>query len=351
MDSPLPLTAHMTEEEAASTLLSSQTPDKMSYESRNFLSGFISLYREKECLWLTSSLDYSNKQKREAAYTRMVEYSKPNYFAASVAWVRKKIDNLRTVFVKENHKVEESKRSGAGEDKVYVPQLWYYKDLHFLLEKRSAKETEGSQDLQTPKEDLSRTTALNNTSPEEPNSPQRQAARRKPRKTKFVEDPLLLEARSQLLRKPDEFDDFICFRYEVSQSLRRDTGPILQLLKRLSSSKEPQGSHEPLISRDRHPPFGIPLLYEGGHHTQQLLEGVIIHVQEVAVVIRVVLPDLIQEGHVGASRPLKQPLLGPARSLPSPFLGPLPVSPHLQHRVAHESLIVSRIHLYTHTAV
>ncbi|XP_063778883.1 uncharacterized protein LOC134927827 [Pseudophryne corroboree] len=157
----------------------------------------------------------------------MVEYSKPTYFAASVAWVRKKIGNLRTVFVKENRKVEESKRLGAGADKVYVPQQWYYKELQFLLEKRSAKESlvvmaeseegsldveeaEGTQDLQTPEEDLSRTPALN-TSPEEPNSVQRQGARSKPRKTKFVEDPLLLEARSQLLQKPDEFHDFASY--------------------------------------------------------------------------------------------------------------------------------------------
>ncbi|XP_063788865.1 uncharacterized protein LOC134944213 [Pseudophryne corroboree] len=204
--------------------------EKMSYENRDFLSGFISLYHEEECLWLTSSPDYSNKQKREAAYTRMVEYSKPTFSAASVVWVRKKIANLRTVFVKENRKVEESKRSGAGAEKVYVPQLWYYKDLNFPLEKRSAKESlvvmaefeEGSLYVEeaegTPEEDLSCTPALINTSPEEPTSPPQTTGKRKPRKTKFVEDPLLAEARSQLLRKPDEFDNFASY---VSKTMRK----------------------------------------------------------------------------------------------------------------------------------
>ncbi|XP_063772111.1 WASH complex subunit 1-like [Pseudophryne corroboree] len=179
----------------------------MSYESRNFLLGFISLYREEECLWLTSSPDYSNKQKREAAFNRLVEYAKPTFFAASV----------------------ESKRSGAVADKVYIPQLWYSKELNFLLEKRSAKESlvviakpeNGSLDVEeaegTP-EDLSCTPVLNNTSAEDLKSPQLQGSRRKPRKTKFVEDPLLLEARSQLFWKPDEFDDFASY---VSKTMRK----------------------------------------------------------------------------------------------------------------------------------
>ncbi|XP_063819719.1 actin nucleation-promoting factor WASL-like [Pseudophryne corroboree] len=81
---------------------------------------------------------------------------------------------------------------------------------------------EGSLDMEeaegTPEEDLSRTPALINTSPVEPTSPQRQTGRRKPRKTKFVEDPLLLEACSQLLWKPDEFDDFASY---VSKSMRK----------------------------------------------------------------------------------------------------------------------------------
>ncbi|XP_063783725.1 uncharacterized protein LOC134932834 [Pseudophryne corroboree] len=160
----------------------------------------------------------------------MVEYPKPTFSAASVAWVRKKIANLRTVFVKENRKVEESKRSGAGADKMHVPQLWYFKDLNFLLEKRSAKESmvvmadfgEGSLDVElaegTSEEDLSHTPTLINTSPDEPTSPQQPTGKRKPRKPKFVEDPLLSEARSQLLHKPDEFIDFASY---VSKTMRK----------------------------------------------------------------------------------------------------------------------------------
>ncbi|XP_063784136.1 uncharacterized protein LOC134933081 [Pseudophryne corroboree] len=74
------------------------------------------------------------------------------------------------------------------------------------FEEGSLDEAEG-----TSEEDLSRTPALINISSEEPSSPPRPTGKRKPRKTTFVEDPLLAEARLQLLRKPDEFDDFAAY--------------------------------------------------------------------------------------------------------------------------------------------
>ncbi|KAK9711262.1 Alcohol dehydrogenase transcription factor Myb/SANT-like [Popillia japonica] len=46
-------------------------------------------------------------------------------------FVVKKIQSLRGSFRKEAKKVEESKRSGASADDVYVPSLWYYDLLLF----------------------------------------------------------------------------------------------------------------------------------------------------------------------------------------------------------------------------
>ncbi|CAH1959706.1 unnamed protein product [Acanthoscelides obtectus] len=44
----------------------------------------------------------------------------------------KKINDLRTNYRKEKKKIEESSRSGAGTNNVYVPTLWYYDLLKFL---------------------------------------------------------------------------------------------------------------------------------------------------------------------------------------------------------------------------
>lgn len=46
--------------------------------------------------------------------------------------VKKKINILRTSFKRENNKVKKSMLSGSGTDDLYVPTLWYYKELEFL---------------------------------------------------------------------------------------------------------------------------------------------------------------------------------------------------------------------------
>lgn len=65
----------------------------------------------------------------------MLAFSKPYFADANVDWVRKKIANLSTVFLKEHKKIEGSKRSGSASDQVYTPNLWYYNELLFLMEK------------------------------------------------------------------------------------------------------------------------------------------------------------------------------------------------------------------------
>lgn len=45
--------------------------------------------------------------------------------------VRVKINNIRGSFRREIKKIEESKRSGAGTDEIYVTHLWYYDLLLF----------------------------------------------------------------------------------------------------------------------------------------------------------------------------------------------------------------------------
>lgn len=51
------------------------------------------------------------------------------YAKADVKYVKGKIANAHTIFKKEFNKMYDSKRSGAGADKVYVPSLYYFESL------------------------------------------------------------------------------------------------------------------------------------------------------------------------------------------------------------------------------
>ena len=97
--------------------------------SKEFLLGFIRIYREEECLWKVKSESYHDKQKRDKSYEKLISFVRELYPGAEKDVVTKKIKNLRTVFRKENKQVKDSMRSGAGLANVYTPRLWYYKDL------------------------------------------------------------------------------------------------------------------------------------------------------------------------------------------------------------------------------
>lgn len=68
------------------------------------------------------------------------------YAKADISYVSKKIANLRTIFKKELNKINDSKRSGAGADQVYVPRLWYFESLRFLADQEEARPSVSSLD-------------------------------------------------------------------------------------------------------------------------------------------------------------------------------------------------------------
>ncbi|PIO28212.1 hypothetical protein AB205_0132700, partial [Aquarana catesbeiana] len=49
-----------------------------------------------------------------------------------INFLKAKIGSLRSTYNREHKKVQDSLRSGATADDVYVPRLWYYHSLHFL---------------------------------------------------------------------------------------------------------------------------------------------------------------------------------------------------------------------------
>lgn len=101
---------------------------------RDQLEEFIQCYRSETCLWQTKSKDYHDRNKKNAAYNRLVEKYKiidPN---ANRDIVVKKINNLRTAYKKELNKMKQSIKSGAGTDELYTPHLWYFDLLKFLYD-------------------------------------------------------------------------------------------------------------------------------------------------------------------------------------------------------------------------
>ncbi|KAF5303597.1 hypothetical protein FQR65_LT08198 [Abscondita terminalis] len=99
--------------------------------SKEFITGLLELYQNKSCLWQITCPEYTNKNLKNVSYKELVAYCQKFYKEADKTFVQQKLQNLRTAFRKELKKVEDSKRSGAGIDDIYVPKLWYFDLLLF----------------------------------------------------------------------------------------------------------------------------------------------------------------------------------------------------------------------------
>lgn len=98
---------------------------------------FIKKYRSLDSIWNVKSKEYHNRDKKDIAYTDLLDVVKKFDPQATKDTVVKKINNLRSAFRKELKKVNFAQRSGCG---TYVPRLWYYSDLLFLVDQEEALE-------------------------------------------------------------------------------------------------------------------------------------------------------------------------------------------------------------------
>lgn len=93
--------------------------------TREVLSEFIELYRERPCLWKIKDADYVNKNLKREAYENLITFLKSkNYKNITIKDVKTKIQNIRNAFRRECKKIENSIRSGSGTEDVYSPTLW-----------------------------------------------------------------------------------------------------------------------------------------------------------------------------------------------------------------------------------
>ncbi|KDR15240.1 hypothetical protein L798_10608 [Zootermopsis nevadensis] len=104
--------------------------------SKEFVLEFIEEFRGHPSIWKVKSKEYQNREVKESAYSVLTEKVKTIDPQAKKEKVLKKINNLRSR--KERKKVLMAKKSGMSSEDLYVPKLWYYKDLLFLIDQEEA---------------------------------------------------------------------------------------------------------------------------------------------------------------------------------------------------------------------
>ncbi|XP_066985173.1 uncharacterized protein [Macrobrachium rosenbergii] len=113
----------------------------MSQGINEVLGEFIEIYKSEPCLWKIKSSDYHDRDKKDAAYRKLVLKLKEIDPDANVNVVKKKINNLRSNVRKEKKKIDSSMKSGASTDNVYKPSLWYFNLFDFINDQDNARST------------------------------------------------------------------------------------------------------------------------------------------------------------------------------------------------------------------
>ncbi|PIO25100.1 hypothetical protein AB205_0064380 [Aquarana catesbeiana] len=100
-------------------------------KDQDFITIFIDMFRELPCLWQVNHPHYKDQTKRKAALDQLVEIVKPVIPTADITYLKILIGGMRSTYLREHKKVQDSQKSAAADD-MYVPRLWYYDRLHFL---------------------------------------------------------------------------------------------------------------------------------------------------------------------------------------------------------------------------
>lgn len=106
---------------------------------KQWLIEFIELYKNEPCLWQNKSKEYHDREMKLAAYENILEKMKKVDSKATIDTVKSKINTIRCTFEKELSKIKSSQKSGSGVDDIYVPKLWYYNLLQFLIDQEEPR--------------------------------------------------------------------------------------------------------------------------------------------------------------------------------------------------------------------
>lgn len=103
----------------------------MATKLREWTEEFIDIYRSEPCLWKVKQKEYHDRNKKDAAYSKLILKLREIEPDANKESVIRKINNLRCTYKKELKKVMISK-SGSGSEDMYEPKLWYFPLMTFL---------------------------------------------------------------------------------------------------------------------------------------------------------------------------------------------------------------------------
>ncbi|KAF5299128.1 hypothetical protein FQR65_LT09486 [Abscondita terminalis] len=183
--------------------------DKRKFNETEFLTEFITVYKSFPCLWKIKSKEYSDKNLKQKGYEALVNVCRTYDEAADVQVVKKKISCLRAAFRREFKKQQGIKHSGVGaeESEEYVPSLWYFNLLLFILDQERPRTTI-SNDGGNDDNDLRETE-------EQDKEEELPITKKKKRKS----SPNILEKAYQALSKEEDEYDF--FGVTVAAKLRK----------------------------------------------------------------------------------------------------------------------------------
>ncbi|KAG7168093.1 putative Alcohol dehydrogenase transcription factor Myb/SANT-like-containing protein 32 [Homarus americanus] len=100
--------------------------------SREETMVLIELYRQHPCLWNVKVDMY--RDKRAAAPKQITEDMNRSGTTVTTSDVKRKIESLRNQHRRELRKMQKLKKSGAGTEDIYIPTLWCFDALHFLID-------------------------------------------------------------------------------------------------------------------------------------------------------------------------------------------------------------------------
>lgn len=119
----------------------------MTSRKRNqVIEEFIEIYRSERCLWRVKSKEYHDREKRDAAYEKLVIKLKELEPDATKKSVVKKINNLRSNVRKEKKKHDVSMKSGSSTENIYKSKLWYIDLFDFLGDQDTPAASESNLD-------------------------------------------------------------------------------------------------------------------------------------------------------------------------------------------------------------
>ncbi|KAK9882776.1 hypothetical protein WA026_023198 [Henosepilachna vigintioctopunctata] len=75
---------------------------------------------------------FKGRNKKKNALLKLLEIYQRIEPNANVDSLKKRVENIKTCYLRELKKVEQSVRSGRWADDEYVPNLWYFELLEFL---------------------------------------------------------------------------------------------------------------------------------------------------------------------------------------------------------------------------